>query len=275
MSARLDSIRLVQGYDSNTGYAKIVAHIEADTVADAPAQTAFSGYFLVSGSTMHVIEDNTIYSMNSAGTWFIQDEASRMDVYTKSEVDSIAQSLDSKITVNRGLIIDLINSGHKNLAQLMNPAGTFYGTTFSPDPRTGILTTSGTATGYKAYRFMGDPDNTGYAYGVPIPRGKYVLKGLPAGASSSTFRYIVGITTAPNATRTTTSYYDNDTIIDIDTDTAVIDIAAYVSQGNAFANPVQWSPYLVTVQLNKITSTFVPYCPTLQELYNLVRSYHS
>lgn len=248
---------------------------EGDTTADFPGINDITGLTIVQGSKFHCITDNTMYAMDSSGAWIIQDEASRMDVYTKSEVDSIANYLDNKIYVNRGLIVDLINSGHKNLAQLMNTGGTFYGTTFTPDPSTGILTTSGTASGYKAYRFMGDPDNTGYAYGVPIPRGKYVLKGLPVGASSSTFRYIVGITTAPNATRTSTSYYDNDTIIDIDTDTAVIDIAAYVSQGNVFTNPVQWAPYLAPVQLNTITSTFVPYCPTLQELYNLVRSYHS
>lgn len=258
----------------SSGRLPAIGIIEGDDLSDLPGVNDYDGITLVCGSEFHCIEDNTIYCMKSDGTWIIQDEASRMDVYTKSEVDTIADGLDTKISVNKQFIVDLINSGHKNLAQLQNPGGTWYGTTFAPDPETGILTTSGTASGYKSYRFMGDPDNTGYSYGVPIPRGKYALRGLPAGASASTFRYIVGLTTAPDAARTSTSYYDNNTILEIDNDTTVIDIAAYVSQGNVFVTPAQWKPYLVTVQMDAYTDLFVPYCPTLQELYQMVSRYH-
>lgn len=178
------------------------AGISCDTTADLPAQAGgLTGYYLEQGSTAHVIDGNTIYTMQSDGTWILQDEASRMDVYTKSEVDGIASDLDGKITVNRDLIVNLINTGHKNLAQLQNAGGTWYGTTFSPDFAAGTITTSGTASGYKSYRFMGDLDNVGYSYAVPIPRGKYTLKGIPAGASTSTFRMILGIYTDSAATR--------------------------------------------------------------------------
>lgn len=63
--------------------------ISCDTVADLPAPTYFDGYTLLQGSTAHVITDNTIYTMLSDGTWILQDEASRMDVYTKSQVDTL------------------------------------------------------------------------------------------------------------------------------------------------------------------------------------------
>jgi hypothetical protein len=39
------------------------------------------------GSEAHIIEDNTIYKLKSDGTWVKQDEASRMNVYTKDETD--------------------------------------------------------------------------------------------------------------------------------------------------------------------------------------------
>ena len=63
--------------------------ISCDAAADLPAATYFSGYTLMQGSTAHVIQDNTIYTMQSDGTWILQDEASRMDVYTKTEIDTM------------------------------------------------------------------------------------------------------------------------------------------------------------------------------------------
>ena len=271
----------VATYDSGDSFAHIRAGtvdapgISCDTATDLPAQSGgIPGVFLEMESTAHVISDNTIYTMMSDGSWIIQDQASRMDVYTKTEVDNIASNLDYKISINRGLIVDLINTGHKNLAQLQNPGGTWYGTTFDPDFAAGTLTTSGTASGYKSYRFMGDLDNIGYSYAVPISRGKYTLRGVPSGASSSTFRLILGIYADSAATRQTVYIYDNDYILEVDNDTTRIDLAVYVSQGNVFTNPVVWRPYLVNVQLNAITDAFVPYSPTLHDLYVMVRNYH-
>lgn len=63
--------------------------ISCDAAADLPAATYFAGYTLMQGSTAHVIQDNTIYTMQSDGTWILQDEASRMNVYTKPEIDSM------------------------------------------------------------------------------------------------------------------------------------------------------------------------------------------
>lgn len=63
--------------------------ISCDAAADLPAATYFSGYTLMQGSTAHVIQDNTIYTMQSDGTWILQDEASRMDVYTKTEINTM------------------------------------------------------------------------------------------------------------------------------------------------------------------------------------------
>ena len=76
--------------------------ISCDTVADLPSTTYFDGYTLLQGSTAHVITDNTIYTMLSDGTWILQDEASRMDVYTKTQIDTMLS--DYTTTADQNLI---------------------------------------------------------------------------------------------------------------------------------------------------------------------------
>ena len=76
--------------------------ISCDTVADLPSPTYFDGYTLLQGSTAHVITDNTIYTMLSDGTWILQDEASRMDVYTKTQIDTMLS--DYTTTADQNLI---------------------------------------------------------------------------------------------------------------------------------------------------------------------------
>lgn len=77
--------------------------LSCDTVSDLPAQSGgLTGYYLEQGSTAHVIETNTIYTLKSDGVWVIQDEASRMNVYTKPEIDSMLE--DYTTTADQNLI---------------------------------------------------------------------------------------------------------------------------------------------------------------------------
>lgn len=74
--------------------------ISCDTVSDLPAQAGgISGYYLEQGSTAHVINSNTIYTMQSNGTWVQQDEASRMNVYTKAETDTAIETAVNALDV--------------------------------------------------------------------------------------------------------------------------------------------------------------------------------
>lgn len=64
--------------------------ISCDSEADLPAQSGgISGYFLEQGSTAHAIQENTIHCITSGGAWIRQDEASRMDIYTKQQIDQM------------------------------------------------------------------------------------------------------------------------------------------------------------------------------------------
>lgn len=117
--------------------------ISCDTVSDLPAQAGgIAGYFIEQESYAHVIDGNLIYCMTSGGSWEIQDQASRMDVYTKSETDteisdairtaSAAQALidadqDTAIAKQLAALLWYINVGaSKNLMPTpdgTNPAG--------------------------------------------------------------------------------------------------------------------------------------------------------
>lgn len=84
------------------------ASFECDTVADlatldpTSASFAFPAVILTMPSTAHIIEGNLMYAMKSDGTWVVQDEASRMNVYTKPEIDSMLE--DYTTTAQQNLI---------------------------------------------------------------------------------------------------------------------------------------------------------------------------
>lgn len=133
----------VSSYTDGDTYTNIRANLSCDTVSDLPAQAGgISGYYLVQGTTAHVIEDNTLYCLKSDGVWVLQDMASRMDVYTKTETDtqisdairnaSAAQALidsdqDAAIAKQLAALLWYINVGAaKNLMPTpdgTNPAG--------------------------------------------------------------------------------------------------------------------------------------------------------
>ena len=276
------SKRQLSEYNGNT---VMIAEIECDNVSDLnDIATYFSGITLIPPTTAHIIAGNTIYAIQGDGTWVIQDEASRMNVYTKDETDQLLQDMadsqanvdlaqDEKINNNEDRIIELINSGHKNLCRFMQGTDTQFGTTFTPNSTDGTLTTSGTATRYYGYRILGSQADITYNNGVPIPKGTYILTGLPAGSSSTTHRFILGIWQDYAETRTSTSIYD-DYEFEITGYQARIDLTAYVATGNASGAHTVWAPMIVPKEIYDITPDFVPYCPTLQELYQMVRTYH-
>lgn len=267
------------------------AQLECDTVADLavlnPLDTStfiYPSVMFVLPTTAHIIDGNLIYAMKSDGTWVIQDEASRMNVYTKDETDQLLTDMadaqenvdlaqDARINENADFIAKIIDSGNKNFCRFMQSTDTQYGTTFTVNPTDGTLITSGTATRYYGYRIMGDQSGTSYNQNVPIPRGTYILTGLPEGSSSTTHRFIIGIQTNSDETRTSTSVYDN-YIFEVTNDTTRIDLSAYVATGNNSGSHTVWAPMICDYNAYLLSTKFVPYCPTLQELYQMVRTYH-
>lgn len=267
MSARLDSIRLVQGYDTVSGYALIVGHIEADSFSDAPAQNAFDGYFLVSGSTMHDINTNDKYCMNSSGTWIKQDESPFKDVYTKTEVDSLLTPITDDITTLytadsdiRSEIAALINDGAKNRLNVFATASqTINGITWTINAD-GTVTANGTATA-NSFLYLIDV-NANIAFGEET-----VISGCPAGGSASTYEIQV-------AMQGGTTYHDYGNGEYIPFDYVYRYFVCCVRNGYT-ANNLIFRPMICDSWKYNLTPVFVPYSPTNAEIMSIIRSYHT
>lgn len=266
MSARLDSIRLVQGYDDATGYAQIVAHIEADTAADAPAQTYFVGYYLMSGSTMHDISTNDKYCMNSSGTWILQEQSPFKDVYTKSEIDTIIARVDNDIDAAlteahkaNSSIRRMINDGAKNKLNVFAvQSQTINGITWTINTD-GTVTASGTATANSFLYLI--PNNTNVAYGVET-----VISGCPAGGSSTTYEIQVAMAGG-------TTYHDYGDGATIPIDYVYRYFVCAVRSGQTVSS-LTFRPMICESWQYQYTPDFVPYSPSNAELAALIRQYH-
>jgi hypothetical protein len=119
-----------------------------------------------------------------------------------------------------------------------------------------VWTSSATSV-YYAYRIVGNPDATGYAYGVPLPRGKYILTGLPSGADTSNYRYIFGLMTGPTATRQSLSIYEDYTF-EVTNDTTRFDLSIYLPSYASLPSPGKlFQPMLCRQEDYQLSAAFV------------------
>lgn len=174
-------------YDSGDTYVHIRAGnfqfpgISCDTFSDLPVQAGgITGYYLEQGSTAHVIDDNTIYTINSRGNWVKQDNSPFSDVYTKSEIDTLLANMQYEIDsfyVVRYAVEDIINySIIKNLFETTATTETISDVTFTNNGD-GTWSTSGTATARRQKGLQFTVSNN-------FPAGDYVLSGCPSGGET-------------------------------------------------------------------------------------------
>ena len=171
----------------------------------------------------------------------------------------------------------MIDGGAKNRAEIMLDTATYNNLTFAVDKEAGTITVStdgNPAAQYKGFRFLGDPDYTGWAYGVPIPRGTYVVRGTTSTMTQAGMRYIIGITTSSEATRTTVQFWD-DYEFTVSNDTTRIDMALYVPTGWTTNEPQVCRPMICLKTLWDIAPTLTPYAPTNAELYQMIQALQS
>lgn len=267
-------------YD-NTYYAEF----ECDTQSDLPArvvtidtETVKGSITLVMGSKAHCIDTNKEYKMKSDGTWVEQDEASRMDVYTTSQVNQLLEDMadaqenidldqDAQINRNADLLADLIDNGAKNLIQMTHASGsiTRYGVTCTWDPVAGTMTLSGghvSTDNAAIFEFY-----SGNAVDQRVlPAGTYHLSGVPSGGSTSTYRAALTSITSAVDTGSGKTFTLTEPIY-----------GAYrilVSGNCDFSIPLVFKPMVCLDDAYKISDKFVPYCPSLKDLYAMVKSYH-
>lgn len=261
----------------------ILISCECDTTADLPnmnyTSTADAEVTLVMGSNAHIIEDNTAYEMKSDGTWVIQDEASRLNVYTKDETDQLLEDMadsqanvdlaqDALINRNTDLLADIIDGGAKNKIEMTHAAGsvTRNGVTCTWDPDSGTMTLTGShaaADSTSIFEFY-----SGNAVDQRVLKaGTYRLTGCPTGGSTSTYR--AALTSISGSTDT-----GNGATFTLAND----QYGAYrifVSGNCDFSTPIVFYPMVCPQDAYDVSDAFVPFCPTLSELYATVKSYHS
>lgn len=161
----------------------------------------------------------------------------------------------------RNAIIDIIDGGPKNLLPYDAPSYYKNNITWTNNgDGSWTVSTSAASSQYYGYRIIGNPDTTAYADALPIPRGTYILTGIPSGASSTTYRYLLRIY-SDSSTSTSVSLYDDYTFA-VTNDITRIDLALYVATGVTIESPgVTYWPMLCRIGDYNLTDSFQPYRP--------------
>ncbi len=176
-------------------------------------------------------------------------------------------------TAQTSMLIKLINEGAKNLIWHKKQTQTINGVTLTvnDDLSVTLSTVAGSpCSGYFSFRLIGD-QTVAYATDEPIEAGSYVLTGLPASASATTVRYILGLFPSSTGTRTSESIYAEKTL-GISGNTARFDLAIYVATNADFSTPVTVYPMLCKKDYHDLTTQYVPGSPSNAELFKMIRS---
>ena len=248
---------------------------EVDSTADfADFATTFPDVVFVMSSRAHVIADNTIYMMKSDGTWAIQDEASRMNVYTKPQVDALIQDAvdnqayidaaqNTRIEANKQWIQDLYGITQMNMCTEVYDVSsqTINGVTWTVNSD-GTITANGTATASSFFYIL--PANSYKQYGRKI-----WIYGCPAGGSSTTYELQTAL-----GSEVRHDYGGTDDVMQFIATEAVRYLACCVRSGYQ-ADNLLFRPNIETDEvMNAMGKQYTQPVPTLTQLFNKVRALH-
>lgn len=244
--------------DRATGNRQIRAQLIADTAADLPANSTALTWLL--GSYAKAVDTGKEYYIDSGGTWILQPSNNAFDnVYTKTEMDSIINTIDTLDTKQTLSLVHLINENGKNHVKPTATTQTINGITWTVNSD-GTITADGTATANSYITVQ-------VLLADSVFDGNYYLSGCPDGGSSTTFALYV-------ARGSYTKYdYGDGVSLSSSTDGLNKNLIAIVYNGQTVDNIV-FQPMICKKVYWDITHKYMPYCPTLPELYALVRSYH-
>lgn len=238
----------------SSGRLPAIGVIEGDTLSDQPGVNDFDGITLVCGSEYHCIADNTIYCMQSDGTWILQDEASRMDVYTKAQTDAAIQAAANPL---HSWINYLLNATCKNLLNVFTASSgtsaTIQGVTWTVHKDGSVTADSGgnPATGNSFFYIWPNPTNIMFD-------DKTFCGGCPAGGSASTYELQI----AEGGT------------VKHDYGDGLQNAAGYTYRyltlcvrSGYVADNLVFKPYVYSDSVYNESPDFAAYAPTLPELY--------
>lgn len=261
-----------------TNYEKVIyVEVECDTEEDLPDQTKQTTdetkkITLAMGSKAHVISTNKDYKLKSDGTWVEQtgtDILSLVNAISQVEDDlqdtaadaSFARSaIDYFIRPKIGEIIDTV--GMKNLVKFtFTSPYTNQNVTYTNNGD-GTVSLSGTSTGFSYVNVST----------INLKAGETLhLNGCPEGGSyTSTYCLYIAKNVSGAATL---AHEEGEGVTFTVPEDAEYNIRILARNGTATTGLV-YRPMLCTFENWEYTQKFVPYIPTNQELYNLIKTYH-
>lgn len=180
-------------------------------------------------------------------------DASKADKTELATETAAREAADAK---HDAALVALIDSGAKNTINLSSIASqTINGITWTVDADSGTVTANGTATADSFFFILPRDSNVEYAY-------QTVLSGCPAGGSQSIYEIQAQIGS--------TSYRDFGNKVNVPA--GVIRYIACAVRKNQVVSDLVFRPMLDDKAADAISDSFVPYCPTLSELYAMIRN---
>lgn len=244
-------------------------HIICDTQADLPSGLYFvSGWKAQLGSKAHVVSDSTDWEMQSDGTWIQSASPGLGNYYTKTETDALLQPISdaadaaqASADTNKSYIGILSAQAGKNrltadqTTQTIDTAtitangdGTYHVETTSPTTQQ-VVFTLGTALLH-----------TGI---------EYIISGISGGSNTTFFLNYDHSSAAGTGNQ---NIYAGGYQITTGEVERLTTVKFYIRSGQSIN--VDISPMISEKQWYTAFPDFVPYQITLQDLYELVRSYH-
>lgn len=121
MSCRINTVEYATtAADGSAIYIRAI--VDCDTAADLPAVNAFAPKQLLIGSRAHDIDQNAWYTMQSDGTWVLQQAGTA--AYTKAEIDAMIAAINAADAAQQQEIDYSINTGSKNKLHTLRASGT-------------------------------------------------------------------------------------------------------------------------------------------------------
>lgn len=164
-------------------------------------------------------------------------------------------------------LVQLIDNGAKNIANWAGSTSTISGVTFTIGSD-GTVSTSGTASARATKQLN-------FTVPATLPAGDYVLAGCPAGGATTSAiyycLYLMDITAnarvTPNNNDTGNGFSFSWTPDSTHTYAIMVDI-----RNGTSAAGLKFTPMICSKAAWNISHKAVPYCPTLAELYAMVRT---
>lgn len=242
--------------DRTTGVTSVIASITCDDVASLPANTQDLTFVL--SSDAYIVADGSKYIMNSSGTWVLQPSDNQFEnVYTKAETDALLVPLSNQLESDGKLLTELVNGGHKNFLKLTDTSSTTSNRvtiTYNGDG-TYTIDSAGQTASADGYFYLARSGQN------PLfPKGT-VVSGCTGGGSNSYYIAIAG---------SSVQQYTSAVTLNVDVSGSLI----FVFKSGQVFNNLTIKPMVCSKEAWNLSQEFEPYCPTLAELYALVRSYH-